>query len=129
MKRTTLALLEGKTFISNSAGAVRKYWMDDGLIEVLGQATSMRVHGFVFEKTDANARATLKFFESSVAGDVMEKGAQIGGNIDLSALGSTFANVTGPYCGRVMAVLEIDDTVPAAQKKFHMEVGITLILD
>jgi hypothetical protein len=113
------------------AGGPRPYHMDESLYDVLGQAVSIRVHGFVYEKTDSDAKAILKFYESSLDGIPLDKGTQIGSDIDLSSVGATYANVQGPFCGRVQAVLEIKDgnATPANQKKLHIEVGLTLILD
>jgi hypothetical protein len=129
MKRVITNLFPTGAYISDAAGAVRTYEMDEGLVEVLGQAASMRVHGYVWERTDATARATLRFFESSVDGDVQDKGAQIGAAIDLSAMGPTFSTVSGTFCGRVFARLEIDDSAATNQKRFEMEVGVTLIIE
>ena len=129
MKRIITNLLGETTFISYDDGSARKYESDDGLIEVLGQASSMRVHAFVYERTDANSKAELKLFESSVDGDVAEKGTQIGNTIDLSAVGATIATVSGPFCGRVKAHLDVSDSGAAGGKKFHMDIGVTLILD
>jgi hypothetical protein len=129
MKRIIPKLFNETTFISINDGTLRMYEADDGLMEILGQATSIRVHGFVYEKTDANATAELKFYESSVGGDVVEKGAQIGSAVDLSAVGATFGTVSGPFCGRVKAILEVSDATTTSGKKFHMDIGLTLILE
>ncbi len=129
MKRNITNLFPAGAYISDTGGNPREYEMDEGLIEVLGQAASLRVQGFVCERTDATARATLRLYESALEGDTKQKGALIGSAIDLSAVGSTFSTVTGPFCGRVMAKLEIDDSAATNQKRFQMEVGITLFLD
>jgi len=129
MKRVISKLFSGETFVSETGGAVRTYRMDESLIEVLGQASSIRVHAYVYEKTDATARAVVEFYESSVDGSVDGYGALIGSAIDVSTAGETLSNVAATFCGRVMAILEIDDSAATNQKKFHMVIGVTLILD
>jgi len=122
-------LFSGETFVSETGGAVRTYRMDESLIEVLGQASSIRVHAYVYEKTDATARAVVKFYESSVDGSVDGLGALIGSAIDVSTTKETFGDVSATFCGRVMAILEIDDSAATNQEKFHLVIGVTLILD
>ena len=128
MKRIIKNILGSTSFVSMPDGNTRAYPTEETMAEVLGQADKLRFHAHVFEKTDTNARASLRLFESSVDGPVDKLGAQIGSTFDLSATGATFAMVNGPFCGRVTAILEVYDSTTTAQKRFQMALGVTLFM-
>ncbi len=131
MKRNIPALFPLGTYFCKNTGGVRDYPMDESLIEVLGQASKVLVQSYTYEKTDADAKATLRLYQAALDGDVREKGLEIGSGTDLSNLGPAMVTINGPFCGRIMAYLEIKDgnATPANQKRVNIEVGVTLVME
>ncbi len=131
MKRNIPALFPLGPYFSKDTGLVRDYPMDESLIEVVGQASKLLVQAYTYEKTDVDAIATLRLYQAALDGDVREKGLQIGSGTDLSTIGSSLVVINGPFCGRIMAYLEIKDgnATPATQKRVNIEVGVTLVME
>ncbi|MFH1468283.1 MAG: hypothetical protein ABIO70_28100 [Pseudomonadota bacterium] len=130
MSRITILFPLGD-YPSNTDGTAREYVMDESLTEVLGQAKRILVHSYVHDKSANNAGAKLRLYHSSLDGRPDEVGEEYGTGLDVSTSGADIQTVEGPFCGRVLAILEVVDTSePAAtQKTFRMEIGVTLILD
>ena len=129
MKRVVTLFPVGE-YNSKSDGGIRMYEADPGLVEVLGQAKDIRLHAFT-ERKDANAVATLRLYESSLPGRPDMKGKQLNdpAGYVLSNAECTLTTVSGPFCGRLQAQLEVKDSAAANPMSIVLEVGATLILD
>jgi len=127
MKRNVTLFPKGNYASTN--GALTPYYHDDSLWEVLGQAKTIRFH-IVVHKLSATARATLTVYESAIPGKAPNVlGNAPGTPIVRVAAGTHFVTVSGPLLGRVMVVLEIDDTAGPAAQDMDLEVYATLILE
>lgn len=129
MKRN-ITIFSRKNYVTTDpGGGIQKHFCTENFFDIMGQAKTIRYH-FIGHWRSATARATLRTFESADPDNRPgETGTQIGAATAVVVTGATFADVTGPFCGRVELTLEIDDTVPAGPQEFECEVHATLILD
>ncbi len=131
MKRN-VTLFSRKNYVTNDAGGVGKIYVHDPeLFDILGQAKTIRYH-FSGHWRSAAAQVVLRAYESAVPnGRPQETGSQIGGATTINTTGPTFANVTGPFAGRVEVQLEVSDPAAPAggPQEFDCDLQATLILD
>jgi hypothetical protein len=128
MKRL-VTLFKGQ-FSSKGDGNTRTYEADDSLTLVLGQAKDIRLHAYTFVK-DNNAVATLRLYESSIEGPPDAFGKQLNdpNGYVLTNSDCYLVTVSGPFCGRLRAMLEVKDSAAANPMSITIEVGATLIIE
>ena len=126
MKRN-VTLFARKTYPSPT-GAVHLYTHDPGLVDVLGQAKSIRFQIFVYKKS-ATAQMDLKVYESADADTAPRDTGNLVTTINRAVVGGHFQTVTGPLCGRIEVTLGISDTGGPAAQDMDLEVYATLILE
>ena len=109
-------------------GAIQMYTHDPALVDVIGQAKTIRFQIFVY-RMSATARATIRVYESANPDSAPRDTGNMHTAIVRAAVGAHFQDVTGPLCGRIEVILEIDDSGGPAAQDMDIEVFATLILE
>jgi hypothetical protein len=128
MKKLMLLFPVG-IYSSKSNGGKRLYEIDAGTGDALGLADDLRLHIYTHRR-DATVVATLRLYESSLDGPPDIKGKEI--NPSGYVIGNNecqMEDVSGPFCGRLKAVLEVEDSGAANPMSITLEIGATLLFE
>jgi hypothetical protein len=129
MKKLTLLFPAG-IYSSKSDGGKRQYAVDEGTGDALGQADSLRLH-FYTHRRDATVVAALRLYESSLSGPPDIKGKELSppGGYVIGNNECQMENVLGPFCGRLKAILEVEDDNTTNPMSITLEIGATLFFE
>jgi hypothetical protein len=129
MKKLMLLFPVG-IYSSKSDGAKRQYEVDEGKGDALGQADDLRLHIYTHRR-DATVVATLRLYESSLDGPPDIKGKELSppGGYVIGNDECQLEDVSGPFCGRLKAVLEVEDDNTTNPMSITLEIGATLFFE
>ncbi len=113
---------------ATSTGNIQLFTHDPGLIDVLGQAKTIKFQVFVYKKSPT-AQMDLKVYESADSSSMPRDNGNLVTPINRTGLGGIFPTVTGPLCGRIEVCLEISDTAGPNPQDMDLEVFATLIIE
>jgi len=110
------------------SGALKDYFHDPELFDILGQAKSLRLHVVMYNKT-ANAQLQVRVYESAKPKGRPERtGAQVGTTWNTFTVGTNnFTDITGPFADRIEVVLGVSDGA-SGDAEIDCELNATLIM-
>lgn len=128
--KKSFVVFSRRVYRSTSAGGTIKYNHDSGLFKVLGNATDVRVQAIIHERSSANARAVVSFFESARDDSPpYTYEHSVGTAMTITTMSPSPVTFSGPFLGYGELMLAVDDSTASGLEDFDLEIWATAIYE